>query len=72
MYVANAVVAKKLELKSSAKSSTISTTRLLHRYRLTPEQRQISSQVQWYVCSDMKISKRSFENPFFKAMLQVC
>ena len=43
----------------------------LTRFKLTPEQKQISSQAQWYVYSDQKVSKRSFEDKYFKNMLQV-
>jgi hypothetical protein len=58
--------------KSSTISSTISTpSSMLNRFKLTPEQRQVSSQAQWYVYSEMKISKRAFENKYFKNMLQV-
>ncbi len=61
----------KKEAKSFEKSSTISTSSMLNRFRLSPEQRHISSQAQWYVYSEMKISKRPFENTYFKNMLKV-
>jgi hypothetical protein len=51
-------------------AQTVNST-TLSRFKLTPEQRQLSSQAQWYVYSDMKVSKRSFENQYFKKMLQV-
>ncbi len=40
-------------------------------YQHTPEQRQVSSQAHWYVYTDQRVSKRSFEDPYFKKMLQV-
>ena len=43
----------------------------LERFKLTAEQRQFFAHAQWYVYSDMKISKRSFEDPYFKNMLHV-
>ena len=57
------------DAKSTSKTSTIS--KLDRFVKLTPSQRQLSSQAQWYVYSDQKISKRSFENTYFKKMLQV-
>jgi len=61
-------------VKKGAKSSTISSTMstpssMLNHFKLTPEQRHVSSQAQWYVYSEMKISKRAFENKYFKNLL---
>jgi len=61
----------KKEAKSFEKASSISTSSLLNRFKLTSEQRHVSSQAHWYVYSEMKISKRAFKNKYFKAMLQV-
>ena len=43
----------------------------LEKFNMTLQQKQLSSQAQWYVYSDQKISKRSFEDPYFKKMMQV-
>ena len=36
-----------------------------------PEQKQVSSQAQWYIYFDPRVPKRSLEDPYFKKMLQV-
>jgi hypothetical protein len=64
---------KVISLQNNEKTNAprnISSTSLT-RFKLTPEQRQVSSQAQWYVYSDQRVSKRSFENLYFKKMLQV-
>lgn len=40
----------------------------LDSYRLSPQQGQLTAQAKWYVYSEMYISKRSFEDDYFKAM----
>jgi len=55
----------------SNKTSSSVFSKLDRFVKLTPSQRQLSSQAQWYVYSDQKVSKRTFEDPYFKKMLQV-
>ena len=58
---------------TSSKSTNVKAMvpQTLERFKLTPEQKQVSSQAQWYVYSEQKVSKRTFEDKYFKKMLQV-
>ena len=38
---------------------------------LSTRQRELSSQVTWYIYGSQRISKRTFEDPYFKRMLKV-
>jgi len=39
------------------------------RFALTKKQRQLTRQARWYIYTDMKVSKRQFDNNYFKEML---